>query len=162
MKKMAEQNRQKQKKGKGGSSSEDFARMAQEQAKLRKMLRDLQGEKRSLGQGDEQLQEIIDQMDETEKDLVNKKLTNEMLKRQQEIMTRLLESERAERQQEQKEEREAERAKEIARQQKPASLEKYLKERSSSIDQIRTVSPSLAPYYRELVESYYQRLGNGK
>lgn len=162
MKKMAEENQKKQQKGGQGKSSEDFARMAQEQAKLRKMLRDLQGEKRSLGQGDQQLQEIIDQMNQTETDLVNKRLTNEMLRRQQEIVTRLLESEKAERQQEQKEQREAERAKEIARQQKPAALEQYLKERSSSIDQIRTVSPSLSPYYRELVESYYQRLGNGK
>jgi hypothetical protein len=160
MKKMAEENQKKSKKG--GGDSEEFAKMAQEQAKLRKMLRDFQEDKRELGQGDAQLQQIIDKMNQIETDLVNKRLTNEMLNRQEDILTRLLESERAERQRKQKEERKAEQAREIARKQRPPALDEYLKEREAAIEQLRKVSPSLKPYYREMVESYYQRLGNGK
>jgi hypothetical protein len=49
-------------------------------------------------------------MDKIETDLVNKRLTKEMLKRQQQILTRLLEHEKAEREREQDEQRQAESA----------------------------------------------------
>lgn len=42
-------------------------------------------------------------MDKTETELVNKQLTNEMMQRQNEIMTRLLEAENAERERKQDE-----------------------------------------------------------
>ncbi len=159
MKKKAEENKGKKSGGKEGQA-EEFAKMAREQAKLKKMLRDHQEGMRESGQGDKELQEIIDQMDEIETDLVNKRLTNEMVERQRDIVTRLLESENAERQREEKEERKAEQAKEIARQQKPPELEKYLREREAAIEQIRTVSPSVHSFYRSLVEGYYEELGN--
>lgn len=165
MKKMAEENKKKsQQKGKSEAEgdAEEFAKMAQEQAKLKKLLRDFQEDKREQGQGDAQLQELIDKMNQMETDLVNKRLTNEMLKRQEEIVTRLLEAERAERQRKQKEERKADQAREVARKERPAALDEYLKEREAAIEQLRKVSPSLKPYYREMVESYYEQLGNGK
>lgn len=84
------------KDGKQGSSKE-FAEMAAKQAKLRKMLQDLEEEKKESGNGTKQAQEILDEMNNQEKQLVNKQLTNEMLKRQQEITTRLLDAEKADR-----------------------------------------------------------------
>ena len=159
MKKKAEENKGKKSGGKDGNA-EEFAKMAREQAKLKKMLRDFQSQKREQGQGDKGLQDIIDQMEDIETDLVNKRLTQEMIRRQRDIVTRLLESEKAERQQDEKEERKAEQAREIARQQKPPELEKYLREREAAIEQIRTVSPSVHSFYRTLVEEYYDQLGN--
>ena len=85
--------------GKGGSSK-DFAKMAAKQAALRKALKEKQKAQQERGQGSKELQDLIDQMDKVETDLVNKKLTNEMMKRQQEIITRLLEAEKAERERE--------------------------------------------------------------
>ena len=142
--------------GKKGSSKE-FAKMAAKQAALRKALRDLAKEKQQKGQGDEQLQEIIEQMDKVETDLVNKRLTNEMLKRQQDIMTRLLKAEKAERQREYEEKRKAETASQQERKM-PTSLEEYLKKREAEIEMFKTVSPSLRPYYKMLVEEYYKSL----
>src|SRR6056297_40554 len=159
MKKKAEENKGKKSGGKEGNA-EEYAKMAREQAKLKKMLRDFQSKKREQGQGDQALQEIIDQMDEMETDLVNMRLTQEMVRRQRDIVTRLLESENAERQREQKEERKAEQAREIAQQQKPPALEEYLREREAAIEQIRTVSPAVQAFYRGLVEDYYDQLGN--
>jgi hypothetical protein len=139
--------------GQGGASSKEYAKMARQQAELRKALDEKRKEKQGEGKGTQALDEISKQMEETEKELVNKKLTNEMLKRQQDIMSKLLEDERAERQQEQDEKRQAETAQNIPPKMPPA-LEAYLKIRRSEVDQYRTVSPALRPYYKALVEEY--------
>ena len=138
-------------------SSEQFARMAARQAALRKALRDLQQEKQQQGQGDESLENTIEQMDKIETELVNKQLTNEMLKRQQEILTRLLEAERAERQREMDNKRKSETARQIERKLPPA-IEEYIKQREAEVESFQTVSPALRPYYKFLVEEYYDAL----
>lgn len=135
--------------------SKDFAQMAARQAALRNALRKKQEELRRQGQGDPQLQELIDQMDRTEEDLVNKRLTNEMMRRQEDIMTRLLEHEKAERQRDQDERRKSETARQRERE-LPPSLQEYLKQREAEIDMFKTVSPSLKPYYKYLVNEYFK------
>ena len=148
-------------KGKGqgqGGMSKEFAQMAAKQAALRNALRQLQKEKQQQGKGDKALDEIMQEMDKIETDLVNKRLTNEMMKRQQEILTRLLEEERAEREREQDEQREAQSAKQQPAKLPPA-LEEYLKKRRAEVDLFRTVSPALKPYYKQLVEEYIKGVG---
>jgi hypothetical protein len=141
-----------------GPSSEEFAKMAARQAALRKAMKEKQKELQQQGQGgNKELEELIEQMDKVETDLVNKKLTNEMLQRQQDILTRLLEHEKAERQQEFEEQRKAETAQERERK-LPPSIEEYLKKRESEIEMYKTVSPSLKPYYKLLVEEYFKSL----
>ncbi len=144
--------------GSGGKpSSKDFAQMAARQAALRKALRDLQNAKQEQGKGDETLENILNEMDKVEIDLVNKRLTAEMYERQKEILTRLLESERAERERDKDRKRKAETAQEIQRKM-PPSLEEYIRKRESEIEQYNTVSPNLKPYYKFLVEEYYNAL----
>ncbi|MCB9282480.1 MAG: DUF4175 domain-containing protein [Lewinellaceae bacterium] len=137
--------------------SKEFAQMAARQAALRQALREKQKQLQEKGKGSKELQDIIDQMNKTEIDLVNKRLTNEMQKRQQDILTRLLEHEKAERQREQDNQRKSEQAKNYERP-LPPSLEEYLKKREAEIELYRTVSPSLKPYYKTLVEEYYRTL----
>jgi hypothetical protein len=131
--------------------------MAAKQAALRKALRDLQKEKQGQGKGSKELEDILQQMDKIETDLVNKRLTNEMLKRQEEILTRLLESERAEREQEYENKRESKTGLSEERT-LPPSVEEYLKQREAQIEPFKTVSPALKPYYKQLVEEYYKSL----
>jgi chromosome segregation ATPase len=142
--------------GEGGTSME-YAQMAAKQAALRKALRDIQNLKQSQGQGSKELEEILEQMDKIETDLVNKRLTNEMLRRQEEILTRLLESERAEREKEYDNKRESRTAQSEDRT-LPPSVEEYLKQREAQIEPFKTVSPALKPYYKQLVEEYYKSL----
>ena len=123
------------------------------------MLQDKQQKLMEQGKGSKELQQLIDMMDETETDLVNKKLTNEMMQRQQEILTRLLEAEKAEREQEEEEKRQSESAKNIQRT-LPPELEDYLKQRREEITPYQKLSPSLKPYYKRLVEEYYEELKN--
>lgn len=137
--------------------SKEFAEMAARQAALRKALKEKQKELQQQGQGSKELEEIIEQMDKIETELVNKKLTNEMLERQQEILSRLLEHEKAERERGFDNERKSDTAQETERR-IPPSLEEYLKKREAEIDMYKTVSPNLKPYYRNLVENYLKSL----
>jgi len=146
-----------EKQGKNGSSKE-FAQMAAQQAALRNALRQMQKEKQEKGKGSKTLDQIMEEMNKVEIDLVNKRLSNETMRRQQDILTRLLEEERAEREREQDDKREAQ----TARQQQPKvppALEEYLKKRRAEIEQFRTVSPALKPYYKQLVEEYLKGSG---
>lgn len=142
-----------------GNSSKDFAKAAAKQSALRKALEEMSQEKGEDGKGSGDMQDVIDQMNKIETDLVNKKLDGELLKRQQEIMTRLLEAEKADRQREKDEKRKAENTAEKERK-FPPSLEEYIKKREAEIDEVKTVSPALKPYYKFLVEQYYQSLKN--
>lgn len=146
------------KQGQGEGMSKEFAEMAQMQAQIRKQLEKLNLQenkdgKNALGN----LGQLAKQMEETEKNLVNKQLTVEMLRRQQEIMTKLLEAENADRERDQKEERESHTAKEIDRK-IPPSIEAYLKAKQSEVDLYKTVPPSLKPYYKGLAEKYFRNL----
>lgn len=144
------------KAGKGGMSKE-FAEMAAKQAAIRKALKEMADAKREAGGGSKALDKLIKEMDKTETDLVNKRLNNEMMKRQQDILTRLLESAKAEREQEKDKKREAQAAREQERKM-PPTLEEYIKKREAEIEMYKSVSPTLKPYYKDLVEEYYKSL----
>ncbi|MBT8189618.1 MAG: DUF4175 domain-containing protein [Bacteroidia bacterium] len=145
------------KDGKGGKSAKDFAEAAARQAALRRALEEMQREKMEQGKGSKELQEIIDQMDKVETDLVNKKMDSELLLRQEEILTRLLEAEKAEREREFENKRKAEQGEDKVKELPPA-LQEYLKEREAEIEMYKKVSPSLRPYYKQLVDEYYRAL----
>ena len=145
-----------QKKGNKGMSKE-FAQAAARQAALRKALEEIKKGQDEQGKGSGDLQELIDQMDKIEIDLVNKRLNNEMLKRQQNIVTRLLEAEKADRQRELDKKRLAERTRDKERKY-PPEIEEYIKKKESEVEMYKTVSPSLKPYYKFLVEEYYKSL----
>jgi hypothetical protein len=147
-------------KGMGGSAK-DFAQMAARQAALRKALREKQKQLQQQGQGNQELEEIMEQMNKVETELVNKRLSNESIKRQQDILTRLLEHEKAEREREYDNKRKSETATEKQRRM-PPSLEEYLKKREAEIEMFKTVNPSLKPYYKNLVEEYYKSIKSEK
>lgn len=149
-----------EKEGKG-NSSKDFAQAAARQAALRKALQEMQQNKQEQGKGDKAMQELIEQMDKIETDLVNKRLNNEMLLRQQDILTRLLEAEKAEKQREMDNKRLAERTQEKERKYPPA-IEEYIKQKEAEVETYKTVSPALKPYYKYLVEEYYKSLKENK
>jgi hypothetical protein len=138
--------------------SKEFAEMAQMQAQIRKALEKVNMEENKDGKNAMgNLGQTAKQMEETEKQLVNKQLTSEMVQRQQEIMTRLLEAENAERERDQKQERESHTAKDTERK-IPPSIEAYLKAKQSEVDLYKTVPPSLKPYYKNLAEKYFRNL----
>ncbi len=145
------------KDGKDGMSAKDFAQAAARQSALRKALEELQNDKKEQGQGSKELDEIINNMDKIETELVNKRLNGETLKRMHDIETRLLEAEKTERQRELDNKRKSETAQE-KRKEFPPALQDYLKKRQAEIDMYKSVSPSLRPYYKTMVDEYYKSL----
>jgi len=158
-----------QKSGKSGEKgsengdygdAEQLARMAQQQAAIRRQLQALQSLLNSKGMGQaKELREIQEKMDRTETDLVNRRMSSELLLRQKEIMTRLLETEKALREQEQDDKRSSKNPADIARP-VPPELQQYLNNRQNLLDFYKTVPAQLRPYYRTMVEQYYQLIGN--
>jgi len=142
--------------GKGGMAKQ-FAEAAAKQAQMRKALEKMQKEKGEQGQGSQELQEIIDAMDKSEEDLVNKRLDKELMERQQDIVTRLLEAEQAQRQREKDNKRKAQVGEE-KKKEMPAALKEYLKKKEAEVEMFKNVSPSLKQYYRTLVNDYYKAL----
>ena len=147
--------------GQGQQMSEEFAKMAAQQEMIRRMMQQYGQEMKSASGGDPKLAREIDQMmrqmEQTETDLVNRTITQQTIKRQQQIMTRLLEHEKAEMQREKEERRESREAGDLYSQPSPAELERYNRQLQPAADQLRTVPPTLAPYYRDKVNDYFYR-----
>ena len=147
--------------GQGQQMSEEFAKMAAQQEMIRRMMQQYGQEMKSASGGDPKLAREIDQMmrqmEQTETDLVNRTITQQTLKRQQQIMSRLLEHEKAEMEREKEERRESHEAGDLYSQPSPAELEKYNRSLKPAADQLRTVPPTLSPYYRDKVNDYFYR-----
>lgn len=138
--------------------SKQLAQMAAKQEMLRNALRKLDQENNKDGSSPfGNLSEIQKLMEETEKDIINKNITDETLKRQKEIEVRLLEAEKAEKEQGKEEKRESKSAREMFKQ-KPPSLEEYIKNKEKEIELLQDVPPNLTPYYRIKVKEYFRIL----
>ena len=92
----------------GRALSEELAQMAAEQERIRKALQEMQ---QKMNNGQKVGGDISQMMEQTELDLVNKQITEQTIKRQKAILTRLLESEKSMREQDMDEERKGETAK---------------------------------------------------
>lgn len=143
-------------------SAEQLARMAQQQAALRRQIQELSSmlNSKGLNGNARELRAIQDAMDKNETDLVNRNLTSELIKRQKEIMTRLLEAEKSIRDQEEDNKRNANAGKDEQRPM-PPELQQYLQSRQSLLDLYKTVPPSLRPYYKKMAEDYLKQVKQG-
>lgn len=147
------------KSGKSGRQlSEELAKLAAEQEMIRREMQKLQEkEGQEEGGGNGNLDKIINQMKKNEQDLVNKRLSNELIRRQQDIVTRMLQAEDALREREQDEEREGEQAESIDRN-VPPEFEEYFKTKEKEIELLRTIPIKLSPYYKKEVNEYFKRI----
>lgn len=141
--------------------SEMYARMAAQQEAIRRELERLQKQLKEEGKsgalGD--LEKTKQLMEQQERDLVNKQITPETLRRMQEIETRMLEHEKAEQEQDMDNQREAEQAKDVKRDMPPA-IKEYLEKKAREMELLRSVPNELSPYYKDRVRVYFQKLGN--
>jgi hypothetical protein len=139
----------------GQSMSEEFARSAAQQEAIRKMMQDYQSELKKEGKGyGGDIDKMLKEMEEVEKDLVNKRITQQTINRQQQILTRLLESERAETKREQEEKRESREAKQIPNYTIPSFIEQQLNKKKE-IELYKTIPPTLNHFYKDKVNSYF-------
>lgn len=145
--------------GKSGRQlSEELAKLAAEQERIRQALKEAQDKAGQNENGKMPGQGIPEKMEETESDLVNKRLTTETILRQKEILTRLLEAEDALRERDLDEERKAETAKDYEKA-VPRAFEEYFKLKEQEIELLKTIPPKLYPYYKNEINEYFRRIG---
>ena len=143
---------------KPGGMSKELAQMAAEQAALRKMAQEKAKKLNEDGSGGGNgMKEIAEQMEELERDLVNRQVDEATLKRQQDLITRLLEAENAERIRGEKEDRTSRTGDDALKADPPQATE-YLRRKMNELELLRTVPAELLPYYRERVNEYFNTL----
>jgi len=151
-------NDSKRQKDDNGKMSEQLAKLAREQQFIRESLQKINMEENKDGRGGlGNLDKISQEMEQNEHDIVNKTITNESIKRQEEIKTRLLEADKAEQEREQDQQRESNAGKDV-----PPGLIKALKQyqelNQKQTEQVKTIPSSLNSYYKTRIKSYYDFL----
>ena len=147
----------KQSQGKG-QMSEQMARMAREQQLIRQALQDINREMNKDGKGSlGNLDKLTKEMEQTETDLVNKKIQQETLIRQQDILTKLLDAEKAERERELDTQRESKQGRDQAPNYKIV-LEEFNKIKRRELELLKTVPPALNSFYKLKVGDYFRLL----
>ncbi len=141
-----------------GRMSQEFGKMAQQQQMIREALQKINREENKDGKGKlGNLNKTIDDMKATERDLVNKKLQQETMNRQKDLLTKLLDAENAEREQEQDSKRDSKAAKDF-----PASykqlMEKFKKTQQSETEWLQKLPPNLNDYYKNKISEYFKLL----
>jgi hypothetical protein len=134
-------------------NAQQLAQMAAQQEYIRREMQKALNEMQKQGYKEPGGQ-TANQMEETETDLVNKKITEQTMKRQQDILTRLLEHENAEREREFDEKRESNTAKEEILS-NPALFLEYKKLKEQENELLRTVPLEMAPFYKQKVSKYF-------
>ena len=156
---LGQQIQQLKQSGKSGRElSEQLAKLAAQQEMIRRALQQMEKMRNGKGEKPGGMEELIKKMEETEKDLVNKNLSPELQKRNQDIATRLLEAEKSQRERDEDQQRKAEQAKDFAPSVPPA-FDQYINAKKKQIDLLKTIPPALSPYYRKEVDEYFDKLG---
>jgi len=136
-------------------SSQQAAKMAAEQSAMQKKLQELREQMNKDGSGDgNKLNDLLKELEKQEEDLINKNWNSELIDRQQEILTRLLESENAIRERGLDEERESKSGKDENFGNQIEFLE-YKKQKEKQIELLRTLDPSFSKYYKEKANAYF-------
>ena len=141
--------------GMNGMGSKEIAKMAAEQNAIRQRLEQLKKElnKDGKGQGN-QLNPLIKELEEQEKQIINRKFNNELINRQKDILTRLLESEKALMNRGFEEKRESKSGKDNFSSNK-INFDEYNKEKLKQTEILRSADPLYKKYYKDKANQYF-------
>lgn len=143
--------------GMPGLGNQEIAKMAAQQTAIRQRLEQMRKELNKDGKGTgNKLNPLIDELEKQEKDLINKNFTPEMIKRQKNIMTRLLESEKALMERGFEEQRESKEGKNVNFGNQ-IRFEEYTKQKLNQIELLRSVDPMYRKYYKDKANEYFNR-----
>ena len=147
-------NKGEQGSGLPGLGSKELAKMAAEQTAIRQRLEQLRQELNKEGKGlGNQLNPLLKELEQQEKDLLLKRVNPETIQRQKEILTRLLESENAIMKRGFEEKRESQSAKD---EQKGNQIrfDEYKRSKWNELELIKSIDPSLQLYYKQRSDKY--------
>lgn len=135
--------------------SKDAAKMAAEQSAMQKKLQELRDKLNQEGKGEgNQLNDLIKELEKQQESLINRDWNEEMIERQQEILTRLLESEKALKERGLDEKRESNSGKDENFGNQIEFLE-YKRQKEKQIELLKTLDPSFSKYYKDKANAYF-------
>jgi len=137
-----------------GLSSKEIAKMAYEQGEMRKALQRMRQQMNKDGSGNgNMLNDLIKDIEQMENDLLNQNIDVNTFKRQQDIMTRLLESEKAMQERGFSEKRESNSGKNDNNS-NPNDFLEYTKKKNAEIELMKSIPVGLRVYYKNLINEY--------
>ncbi len=147
--------------GSKAGNSQKLAKMAAEQEAIRRELQKMSNSLNNEGgktPGGSNLKKIEDLMEENERDIVNRQITQETINRQKDILTRLLESEKAERERDKDEKRESNESN-FAEERNLDEFLRYKDLKKLGEDEIlQFTSPKLKDFYKNKVNRYLNNI----
>ncbi|MBO5810497.1 MAG: hypothetical protein J6R32_06675 [Bacteroidales bacterium] len=160
---MRKEMQQQQKEGKPQQSmSEEFARMAAEQEMLRESMQKMLDEMKKDGlTGDDGINQIIKDMEKLEEDLVNKRITNQTINRNKEILSRMLKAQNAQEEREKEEKRKSEEFKGSYEKRKINEIE-YEENLKKQQEFLRQNSIEYQPFYKTKINDYFFKKNTNK
>lgn len=148
-------------KGEGGETgmpglgNKEVAKMVAQQTAIRQRLEEMRKEMNKDGKGlGNQLNPLINELEKQERDLLNKNFSREMIKRQQDILTRLLESEKALQERGFEEKRESKSGKDL-NYSNQKRIDEYNQQKLKQVELLRSVDPMYSKYYKDKASEYF-------
>ena len=138
-----------------GLGNKQMAKMAAQQGAMRRRLEQMRNELNKDGKGSgNKLNRLIQELEDQEQDLINKRLGNNLVERQKRILTRLLESEKAMMERGLDEKRESKEGNnELFGNQ--IRFDEYKKTKLRQLELLRAVDPSYRKYYKDRANEYF-------
>lgn len=141
-----------------GLGNQQVAKIAAQQSAMRRKLEQMRNELNKDGKGSgNKLNPLINELEKQEDDLINKRLGNNLIDRQQKILTRLLESEKAINERGLDDKRESKEGKELNNGNQ-IRFDEYNKEKLKQIELLRSVDPMYKKYYKDRANEYFNRV----
>lgn len=138
-----------------GLSNKETAKMAAEQTALRMKLEELKNQLNKEGNGKgNQLNPLIKELEKQEKDLINRNFSSDLIERQKNIITRLLESEKALMERGFEEKRESKSGNNTTNGNQ-IRFDEYNKQKLRQIELLYTVDPVFKKYYMDKANQYF-------
>ena len=140
----------------GNNWSEQMVKIAAQQEALKQMMMQMQKEG-GMNPGD--MKNTVKMIEDSQKDIVNRILSEETIKRQQKILEKLLDFEKAEKERDTEQKRQATEAKD----EKVRNLSQFIeynKHKETEVELLKTVPPNFNNFYKNKVSDYFNNFIN--
>lgn len=146
------------KSGKAGQMNQQFGQSLMQHEMMQQMLREIMNNGSVGSEARDALQKIDELLEQNRQQLMNKNVNAQMIARQNEITSRLLEAEKAELEREFEEERESKTAEDFYS--NPVEFFEFRKEENSTLEFLNRNSHKLSNFYNNKYKQYLNRIQN--
>lgn len=147
----------------GNMDPKKLSEMAAQQEAIRKQLKEMHEKAKEEGSGGMlgDMEKVMEQMQETETELINKQLTAQTMMRQQQILSRMLQADKAVKERELDDKRESNTGKDLEHK-VPESLTKEEYKNKLRQELLKTSKMEYSSDFIYLIEQYFKKIEEGK